>query len=164
MKEKNHLLYATEFAMEGVSVDMKGLKEEFPYMDILHLPHPVSDKHPRMSLYDRSAQFAPFAALTGHEEAIEETARLTEEKPELDEAQKERMDGLLQMIKENLAERPMVTLTYFIKDEKKSGGAYRTKTGRVEKMDDNSHVIIMEDGTKIEIEDLYEVEYGSSFL
>ena len=106
-------------------------KDEHRYDDIIDLPHHTSKKHPRMPLLDRAAQFAPFAALTGHEAAIKETARLTEEEIELDENRKELLDLRLQQLQECLAEQPMVTVTYFKPDEKKAGGAYVSVTGVV---------------------------------
>ena len=92
------------------------------YGDIIHLPHPVSEKHPRMPMQDRAAQFSPFAALTGYEEAIYETGRLTEEKTELGEEEKAILDRKQQLLLEKLDERPTLTVTYFVPDEKKSGG------------------------------------------
>lgn len=134
------------------------MSDEHKYDDIIHLPHPVSARHPQMPLYDRAAQFSPFAALTGHEAAIKETARLTEERMELDESAKEMLDERLQMIRENLSRKPEVTFTYFKPDERKSGGAYLTVTGRVKKIDGYEHRILLEDGTVIEIEELAGIE------
>lgn len=134
------------------------MSDEHKYDDIIHLPHPVSARHPQMPLYDRAAQFSPFAALTGHEAAIKETARLTEERVELDENRKEMLDERLQMIRENLSGKPEVTFTYFKPDERKSGGAYLTVTGRVKKIDGYEHRILLEDGTVIEIEELAGIE------
>lgn len=94
------------------------------YDDMLHLPHPTSQKHPRMPISDRAAQFSPFAALTGHEAAVKETARLTDQKIELDESKKAILDAKLQMIVEQIKSQPIVTITYFVPDEKKAGGAY----------------------------------------
>ncbi len=81
------------------------------YDDIIHLPHHVSTKHPRMSALDRAAQFSPFAALTGHDSAIKETARLTDIKLELDEDKKEELDSCLQMLREQTALSPEVEIT-----------------------------------------------------
>lgn len=134
------------------------MSDEHKYDDIIHLPHPVSARHPQMSLLDRAAQFAPFAALTGHEAAIKETARLTEERVELDENAKEMLDERLQMIRENLSGKPEVTFTYFKPDEKKNGGAYLTVTGRVKKIDGYEHQILLEDGTVLDMEELVGIE------
>lgn len=128
------------------------------YDDIIHLPHPVSGRHPRMSLLDRAAQFSPFAALTGHDAAIKEAARLTEEWSELDESRKEMLDERLKIIWEKLSERPEITFTYFRPDEKKSGGAYLTVKGKVKKIDEYEHQIFLEDGTELLIEHLSAIE------
>lgn len=134
------------------------MNDEHKYDDIIHLPHPVSRNHPQMSLLERAAQFSPFAALTGHDAAIRETARLTEEKSELDENRKEMLDERLQMIRENLSEEPEITFTYFKPDEKKSGGAYLTVIGKVKKINEYEHQILLEDGTVIAIENLFSIE------
>ena len=128
------------------------------YDDIINLPHPTSNRHPRMPLYDRAAQFSPFAALTGHDAAIKETARLTDEKLELDEEVKARLNEKLQIIKENIGTDVTVFITYFVPDEKKSGGTYASCTGSVKRMDAYEHRIIMNDNTVIPIEQIYEVE------
>jgi len=123
--------------------------DEHRYDDIIDLPHHVSRKHPQMPLLDRAAQFAPFAALTGHEAAIRETARLTEEEIELDESSKALLDLRLQQLQEHLPEQPEVTVTYFCLDEKKSGGAYDTVTGRVKKVDAYAGEMVLTDGRRI---------------
>jgi len=123
--------------------------DEHWYDDIIGLPHHVSRKHPQMPLLDRAAQFAPFAALTGHEAAIKETARLTEEEIELDENSKELLDFRLQQLQEHLSECPEVTVTYFCPDEKKTGGAYETVTGKVKKVDGYAGELVFTDGRRI---------------
>ena len=123
--------------------------DEHRYDDIIDLPHYVSRKHPQMPLLDRAAQFAPFAALTGHEAAIKETARLTEEEIELDENSKELLDLRLQQLQEHLSEQPEVTVTYFCPDEKKAGGAYETVTGAVKKVDAYAGELVFTDGRRI---------------
>lgn len=123
--------------------------DEHRYDDIIDLPHHVSRKHPRMPLLDRAAQFAPFAALTGHEAAIKETARLTEAEIELDENRKELLDLRLQYLQEHLSEHPEVTVTYFKPDEKKAGGAYVTETGMVKKVDGYAGELVFTDGRRI---------------
>ena len=82
-----------------------------PYDDIIHLPHPTSPKHPRMSTHDRAAQFAPFAALSGHSAALVETARLTGRRVELDEDAKAELDLKQQILTEYISERPWVAVT-----------------------------------------------------
>jgi len=128
------------------------------YDDIIHLPHHVSSVHPPMPVSDRAAQFAPFAALTGHDAAIKETARLTDERVELDENAKAVLDEKLRMIQEMLARQPEITVTYFQPDEKKSGGRYISATGNVRKIDMYSHLIIMSDGLRIPLSEIYGIE------
>ena len=106
------------------------------YDDIITLEHPVSKIHPRMSVMDRAAQFSAFAALSGYEDAIDETERLTETYTELDEGEKEILNEQLLKIKENIASHPAATCTYFEPDPKKEGGVYRTYSGKVRKIDE----------------------------
>lgn len=127
------------------------------YDDMLYLPHPTSPTRPRMSIIDRAAQFSPFAALTGYDDAVKETARLTERKIELDEYEKMALDGQLQRIRAHLSEQPQVTITYFQADERKDGGAYQTITGNVKKVDEYKRKIVLVSGEKIEIEEIVEV-------
>lgn len=132
------------------------------YDDILELPHPVSRRHPQMPLADRAAQFAPFAALTGHDEAIQETARLTDSRVELEEGQKEALDQrlglLLRRMRENPNLEPEVLATYFKPDEKKEGGAYRMVCGRVRKVDEYERSVTWKDGTTLPVEDIVSME------
>lgn len=133
-------------------------KEEHKYDDMIHLPHHVSSKHPHMDLLDRAAQFSPFAALTGHEAAIEETARLTDEQLHLDENREDIINYQLQRIKKCLPHKPMATFTFFAPDEKKQGGSYKTLTGIVKKIDEYERRIVLEDGTGIRMDSLVSVE------
>lgn len=128
------------------------------YDDIINLPHHESKTHPRMSIYDRAAQFSPFAALSGYEAAVNETARLTEEWSEPDEYEKEELNRRLVLIGENLSQAPVVEITYFKPDGKKSGGAYVTARGSVRKIDAYESIIYMADGTKIPIDALCAIE------
>jgi len=105
------------------------------YDDIINLPHHVSVTRPHMTAVDRAAQFSPFAALTGYDAAIRETARLTDERVELDEYIKDALNKRLQIIAERMKEQPEITITYFQPDTKKSGGANITDTGTVKKID-----------------------------
>ena len=124
------------------------------YDDIINLPHHVSKTRPRMSLEQRSAQFAPFAALTGYEEEISETGRLTTDRIELNEEAKQILDRTLQAITKKIATQPAVTITYFIPDTKKDGGAYITVSGYIKKIDEYRQVIILEDKTEIPINNI----------
>lgn len=137
---------------------MKENKDIHAYDDIINLPHPTSSRHPRMSLYDRAAQFSAFAALTGHDAAIRETARLTDKRVELDEDMKARLNEKLLVLAENMNTNPEVTITYFVPDEKKAGGAYVTFTGIVKKIDEYEHTVVMMDKTIIPIHEISEIE------
>ena len=131
------------------------MAEKFPYEDIVNLPPHISKKHPQPSMMDRAARFAPFAAITGYEEMVLEEARVTEERVDLDEGALSLLNEKLNMIREFLDEEPEVTITYFEPDKKKSGGAYVNITGIVKRIDEYEHFVIMTDGKKIRIEDIY---------
>ena len=128
------------------------------YDDIINLPHHVSKKHPQMSLHDRAAQFSPFAALTGHKAAINETARLTDEKQILSEDVIAKLNEQLNLIKENISTNPIVTITYFVPDDRKSGGAYISNTGVVKKINEYNHTVVLTDKTVIPIEQISEIQ------
>jgi len=130
----------------------------FPYEDIIHLPHHVSSKRPRMSAVDRAAQFSPFAALVGYDAAIQETGRLTTEKIELTEEEKSVLDQKQKILLERIAEHPEITVTYFLPDDRKNGGSYTTVTGNFKRIDDVSHVILLTDGTGISIDDILKID------
>lgn len=129
-----------------------------PYDDIINLPHRVSASHPNMSALDRAAQFSPFAALTGYEDAVKETARLTNERVELDEGSKAVLNDRLCMIQNTLEDQPQVSITYFKPDNKKAGGAYITITGGVKKIDEYERSIAMQDATKIPIDEIISID------
>lgn len=128
------------------------------YDDIIDLPHHVSETHPPMSRADRAAQFSPFAALTGYDAAVRETARVTERRIELDEGVKAELNARLNCILEHLSEHPQVSITYFMPDEKKSGGAYRTVTGAVRTLDSFAKTLTLVDGTVVPMEEMVHVE------
>lgn len=128
------------------------------YDDIIHLPRHVSTKHPHMALIDRAAQFSPFAALTGHNAAIKETARLTDERVELDESFKTVLGNKIQIIAEQLVEKPEIVITYFQPDEKKNGGDYVTATGTVKRIDEYERIVVMTDRTEIPIDTIIGIE------
>ena len=125
------------------------------YDDIINLPHPSSAKHPRMPMSDRAAQFSPFAALTGHGAAIEETARLTDRRIELTEEEKTVLDENLRLLLETGGEG---MITYFLPDERKDGGAYVAKLGTIKKIDPLEGRVILTDRTAIPIKDILEIE------
>ena len=128
------------------------------YADMLSLAHPVSKNHPPMPMADRAAQFAPFAALTGHGAAIKEMARMTDEKIEPDENLQSALDRKLQALRRRIKEMPEASFTYFLPDTQKSGGSYVCVTGKVKKIKEYENVIVLQDGTQIPIDDLLEVE------
>ncbi len=128
------------------------------YDDIINLPHHVSTKHAPMLAINRAAQFSPFAALTGYDNAVKETARLTEDRITLDEQMQEALSQKLQIIEKLLPEHPEVAITYFQPDKKKQGGAYLTATSAVKKLDEAERIVIMEDGKEIHINEIVRIE------
>ena len=140
---------------EGIRVDNG--REFHKYEDVINRQHPTSKKHPRMSRVNRAAQFAPFAALTGYEESIEETARLTDCRTELSEEDIEDINAKLNFIKEHIKERPKVTVTYFQPDAKKEGGEYLTATGRVRWIDEVNGALVFEEESNIQIKSIVEL-------
>lgn len=128
------------------------------YADIINLPHHVSKTRPQMSLIDRAAQFSPFAALTGYDDAVKETARLTDDKTELYEDTKELLSEKLRMIQERLPDCPQIQITYFKPDARKAGGAYITKTGSVKKVDEYERFVVMQDEMRISFEEIVSID------
>lgn len=128
------------------------------YDDIIHLPHHVSHTRAHMPMLDRAAQFMPFRALTGYEDAVRETARLTDEKIELTEDEKALLDRELQRLVDVIDSHPQVTLTYFRPDKRKAGGAYVTTAGHLKKIDDFEGILILMGGERISIEDILEIQ------
>ncbi|MPM28196.1 hypothetical protein SDC9_74715 [bioreactor metagenome] len=129
-----------------------------PYDDIISLPHHVSATRPHMTAGDRAAQFSPFAALTGYDAAIKETARLTDKKLELDESMKDALSRRLQIIADRMKKRPEISITFFQPDMKKSGGAYVTAIGTVKKIDEYERIVVMTDGTAIPIDEIISID------
>ena len=127
------------------------------YDDIIHLPHHVSITRPHMPMRDRAAQFMPFRALTGYEDAVRETARYTDERIELTEDEKVLLDMRLQKLADEISNQPKMTLTYFRPDKKKAGGAYICVTGQLKKIDDHEGYLILTGGERILIEDILEI-------
>ena len=128
-----------------------------PYDDIIELPHPTSTKHSRMPISDRASIFSPFAALTGHGDAIQETARLTETRIELDEDTKAVLDLKQQILADKIDEWPEVSVVWFRPDEKKDGGQYITTTGYLKKIDNIERVLRLADGTTIPLDNVLEL-------
>lgn len=130
------------------------MEQDHRYDDLLDLPHPVSQKHPHMSAHDRAAQFSPFAALTGHSAAMEETARLTDQKLEPSEIQLEELNANLLSVQQHIREKPAVQITYFVPDARKSGGEYLTVHGHVRHIDESAQMLILSDETRIPLCDI----------
>jgi hypothetical protein len=129
------------------------------YSDIINLPHHVSRNHPQMPMEARAAQFAPFAALTGYDTVIHETARQTDKQVELEEYDNERLNRIFSELMDSLEEHPMVTVSYFKPDEHKAGGAYVTVTGQLKKIDTYEQLMVMEDGTAIPIGNIMDLQF-----
>lgn len=128
------------------------------YEDIINLPHHVSKTRPQMSMQDRAAQFSPFAALTGYDAAIKETGRLTDEKIELDEDTKAALDMKQAYLTEMVDDQPKISVTYFLPDSRKSGGAYVTVTGNLKRFDEYERLLILTDGRKIPMDEIADIE------
>ena len=128
------------------------------YDDMINMPCPTSPRHPRMPRADRAAQFAPFAALTGYDAAIDETGRLTDTKIDISEDMREKLDLKQNFLADIIDEQPEISVTYFIPDKKKSGGAYVTAHGRLKQIDEYEQLIILTDGKKIPIQEVYSIE------
>lgn len=126
------------------------------YDDIINLSHHVSKKHPQMPREERAAQFAPFAALVGYEEAVEETARITTKRIELNEEEKNILDMKVNMLKEQIRIQihPEIKIMYFVPDIRKEGGKYVSISGSLEKIDEFKQLIILDDKTEISIKDI----------
>lgn len=127
------------------------------YEDIINMPHFEPKYHTRMTIKARSAQFAPFSALTGYEEAVKETARLTDKKIELDEGLKLILNNKLQILIDNIKNNPEATFIYFIKDKNKDGGKYLNITGNIKKIDMVKNIVILADKTIIPINDIINI-------
>ena len=128
------------------------------YDDIINLPHHTSQRHPRMSLQSRAAQFSPFAALTGHNEAIRETQRLTDSKAELDRDAIEIIERKLKYLQDNIKNRPQAVITYFVPDERKTGGHYVTATVDISKIDSYESCLVTAAGGRIYISDIVDID------
>ena len=129
------------------------------YDEIINLPHHVSKTRPQMPMSDRAAQFAPFAALTGYDSAIKETGRLTDERIELDEEALAALDRKYQLLMDTLDDAPEVTIIYFQPDARKAGGQYVSATGTVKKVDTFGRQILLQDGTRIPLDSVYDLRF-----
>lgn len=127
------------------------------YDDIINLSRPQYEDLPPMPIHDRAAQFSPFAALVGYDAVIDETIRLTDNRRELTEDEERELNASLRLLMDSIARHPKVTVTYFVPDERKSGGSYREKTGIVRGVNENANTLVFADGTVILITDLYSI-------
>ena len=129
------------------------------YDDIRHLSRPRYPDLPPMSVHDRASQFAPFAALVGYEDAVEETARLTDRRREMEPDEINELNRQLQELSERLSERPEIRVTYFIRDKRKEGGRYASKVGNARTIDQYNNVILFTDGESVAVKDMYSVVF-----
>ena len=129
-----------------------------PYEEIINLPHHVSNKRPQMPMSDRAAQFSPFAALTGYEDAIDETARLTDSRMVMSDEALSVLDAKFRLLMEKMDEEPEVKIIYFKPDEKKAGGAYLSLRGVVKSVDEVGRMIVLRDGTRLCMDDILDME------
>ncbi|MGN0470813.1 MAG: hypothetical protein ACI4GV_07865 [Acutalibacteraceae bacterium] len=137
---------------------MENHNDNHKYDDIINLPHHQSQTRVHMSLYDRAAQFSPFAALTGYDDAVKESARLTDKKQELSDEAVSQLNAKLLFIKEHIKNQPEITVTYFVPDEKKDGGTYITEKSAVKRIDDFERVIILKNNAKIPFDNISDIE------
>ncbi|MDD7218430.1 MAG: hypothetical protein PUI16_00295 [Clostridia bacterium] len=128
------------------------------YADIIDTQYPFELKHVRMDRIDRAAQFASFKALSGYEEEISETARTTDARTDLDETARNCLDMKLQVIEDRISQLPVIDITYFVPDEKKSGGQYRKITARIRKVDEYTRSIVTVTGQSIRMDDICGLE------
>ena len=129
------------------------------YDDIINLSRPQYYDIPPMSIHDRAAQFSPFAALVGYDAAVEETARLTDSRREMEEDEINELNRQLSELTERLSERPKIRVTYFIRDKKKEGGRYASKVGNARTIDQAQNRIVFTDGESVPIKDMYSVVF-----
>lgn len=129
------------------------------YDDIKHLTRPqYDDLHP-MSMHDRAALFSPFAALVGYDDAVAETARLTDSRLELTEDEMLELNANLNRLLDSLDEQPQISVTYFVPDKYKTGGRYIVKTGTVRRIDEYARVLIFTDKSEIPIDDTVQIVF-----
>lgn len=133
-----------------------------PYGTIINLKNHKSKTHPPMPIASRAAQFAPFAALTGYEESLSESSRVTAEKRELGEEREDELNRKIQYLKEHVSEYPMIKVIYFIRDSKKQGGHYQSLRGNVRIVDTTLRLMVFIDGIAISIDDVYDIELSNA--
>ena len=129
------------------------------YDDILDKARPQYPDLPPMSMHDRAAQFSPFAALVGYEDAVEETQRLTDERRVIEEDEINELNRQLQILEDRIKDRPRVRITFFVPDEKKAGGSYRSKVGNIRIIDHYNNLLVFEDKETVRTRDLYSIVF-----
>jgi hypothetical protein len=134
------------------------MSNESKYEKIIEQQHHVSKRHPQLSKDSYAAQFSPFAALTGYDGIVAETARLTDERVELGETDMEILSAKLQILSDRFKEQPEITITYFKPDERKAGGAYLQKTAQLKRIDDVERLIHFTDGSNLPIDDITDLQ------
>ena len=134
------------------------MSEKKPYEDIIHLSRPTPKNHPRMSRLNRAAQFAPFAALTGYEDAIDEAGRRTDERIDLSESEIEELNQKYAILQEHLKEEPLLRITYFVEDERKAGGSYQVLEMNLKQIDTVFGVLIGTRKEKVLMQDIYDIQ------
>ncbi len=137
---------------------MELMSSDHSYDDIINMPHHVSSVHMQMPRRDRAAQFASFAALTGYDDEIKETARLTDSKPELDDDAKSDLNSKHKLIREHIGLRPALTVTFFIPDEKKSGGSLFTMSASIKSINEYDRTLIFENGVSVHMDDIVSID------
>ena len=137
---------------------MKKTNAEELYADIINLPHHELKTRQRMPIINRAASFSPVAALTGYDDAVKETARLTSEQIELDEGAKENLNDKLRIAADKADQEPEIKVTYFLPDKKKDGGAYITIKAVIKRIDEYERLVVFTDKSTIPIDDIYEIE------
>ena len=142
---------------------MSIFKKSNPYETIIDHPHFVSKKYPPMPMEKRAAQFSPFKAMVGYDDEVEEESRFTESEIFMDENRLEELDERMRTVAEKVAagERPTVTFTHFVPDDRKEGGEYVVTEGKVRRIDEMTGVLVLTDGRRIEISRITEVEEKS---
>lgn len=133
------------------------MKNTGRYDDIIELPHYISKKHPQLGKDSYAAQFSPFAALSGYDGIISETARITDERIELGESDLEILSAKFIIINEHIKEEPTLTFTYFKEDSKKAGGSYLEKTAQLKRIDEIERIFYFTDGTKLSLDDVVDI-------
>ena len=128
------------------------------YEDIMNLRRPQYPDHPPMPIHDRAAQFSPFAALVGYDDAVAETARLTDRRREISEEELRELNEAVASLSECIATRPLVTVDYFIPDARKEGGRYESKTGNLRTIDTYHREVVFTDGEKISLDLMYAIK------